>query len=61
MLGEDVDTEQEDHIADETRYLCMMVPMLPEQQDKTPSPIVLTDPLDRKVVHYSLRTEQRKE
>ena len=57
---EDVDSDLEDHIADETRYLCMMVPMLPEQ-DKTPSPIVLTDPLDRKVVHYSLRTEQRKE
>jgi hypothetical protein len=26
---EDVDTTQEDHIADETRYLCMMNPMKP--------------------------------
>lgn len=57
---EDVDSDLEDHIADETRYLCMMVPMLPEQA-KAPKPIVLTDPLDRKVAYYPSRAEQREQ
>ena len=57
---EDVDSDLEDHIADETRYLCMMVPMLPEQA-KAPKPIVLTDPLDRRIVRYPSRAEQREQ
>ena len=55
---EDVDSDLEDHIADETRYLCMMVPMLPDR-GRTPTPIVMTDPLDRPISVYSLRAEQR--
>jgi hypothetical protein len=57
---EDVDSDLEDHIADETRYLCMMVPMLPDQS-KAPSPIILSDPLDRKIAYYPSRAEQREE
>ena len=41
---EDVDTEGEDHIADEWRYFCMMRPVQPMEAKK---PVVrLTDPLD---------------
>jgi hypothetical protein len=57
---EDVDSDLEDHIADETRYLCMMVPMLPDR-GRAPSPVILTDPLDRPVAVYSTRAEQREE
>ena len=55
---EDVDSDLEDHIADETRYLCMLVPMLPDR-GRTPTPLILTDPLDRPISVYSLRAEQR--
>ena len=58
--AEDVDSDMEDHIADEARYLCMMVPMLPDQS-KAPSPIILSDPLDRKIAYYPSRAEQREE
>ena len=41
---EDIDTEGEDHIADEWRYFCMMRPIQPLEAEK---PVVrLTDPLD---------------
>jgi hypothetical protein len=41
---EDVDTKQEDHIADETRYMCMANPMKPIQvEDRTPA---VYNPLD---------------
>jgi hypothetical protein len=41
---EDIDTEGEDHIADEFRYFCMSRPINPmEAKD---SPVVLSDPLD---------------
>lgn len=41
---EDIDTEGEDHIADEFRYFCMSRPISPmEAKD---SPVVLSDPLD---------------
>ena len=41
---EDLDTSMEDHIADETRYMCMSRPIKPvvKQQDKIP----MDDPLD---------------
>jgi hypothetical protein len=41
---EDIDTKQEDHIADETRYMCMANPMKPIQvEDRTPA---VYNPLD---------------
>lgn len=41
---EDIDTEGEDHIADEWRYFCMMRPIQPMEAQK---PVIrLTDPLD---------------
>ena len=55
---EDVDSELEDHIADETRYLCMMVPIRPEAKRRS-APVVLLDPLDRPVSDYRLRTQRR--
>ncbi|MBQ8358032.1 MAG: phage terminase large subunit [Clostridia bacterium] len=55
---EDVDSDLEDHIADETRYLCMLVPMLPEGPKRQVTPLLL-DPLDRPVGGYSVRTEWR--
>lgn len=55
---EDVDTEGEDHIADETRYLCMMVPMqkdLPQHRE----PVIFYDPLDRPIRQYRTQREER--
>ena len=41
---EDIDTKQEDHVADETRYLCMANPMKPiKVEDRTPA---VYNPLD---------------
>ena len=41
---EDVDTKQEDHIADETRYMCMANPMKPvKAKERVPS---VFNPLD---------------
>jgi hypothetical protein len=57
---EDVDSEMEDHIADETRYLCMMVPMCAEAP-KGRATVQIYDPLDRPVSTYSGRAEQREE
>ena len=55
---EDVDTEGEDHIADESRYLCMMVPILPERE-KSPKTVRIFDPLDREIRGYAQRREER--
>lgn len=41
---EDLDTSQEDHIADETRYFCMMRPIKP--QEKTVTKMIADDPLN---------------
>ena len=42
---EDLDTEGEDHVADETRYFCMSRPVRPgKRQEETP---VFSDPLDQ--------------
>ncbi len=57
---EDVDTEQEDHIADETRYLCMMVPMRKQSKPLARSPVIM-DPLDRPVSTYTGRIRQREQ
>ena len=51
---EDVDTEQEDHIADETRYLCMLAPMRHERESIR-RPVMVLDPLDRPVPAYAER------
>ena len=40
---EDVDTAQEDHVADETRYFCMSRPIAPRRQEQTQ---VADDPLE---------------
>ena len=48
---EDIDTKQEDHIADETRYLCMANPMRPTvQRGREPveyDPLSQDEPVDR--------------
>lgn len=41
---EDLDTTQEDHIADETRYLCMMRPIAPVREIERKPPLI--DPLN---------------
>lgn len=56
--AEDVDSDMEDHIADEARYLCMMVPMRPVHTAPPRAPKLL-DPLDREVVYYAHRKEMR--
>ena len=55
---EDVDSDMEDHIADETRYLCMMVP-LPHAQAAEPEEVIFYDPLDRPIRTYRNAMEQR--
>lgn len=39
LRAEDLDTEQEDHIADETRYACMSRPWLPDYTNKQQRPM----------------------
>ena len=58
MHAEDVDSDMEDHIADETRYLCMMVPIEKKALQKTVA-VRLSDPLDRTVTQYVCRREER--
>lgn len=58
IYPEDVDSDMEDHIADETRYLCMMVPMRPAVPAAART-VELTDPLDRTVRVYRLPREER--
>ena len=41
---EDLDTELEDHVCDEWRYMCMSRPIKP--MAKKPKQIPMTDPLD---------------
>lgn len=55
---EDVDSDMEDHIADETRYLCMMVPMMPAEITHQ-SVRRIFDPLDREITQYVSRREIR--
>ena len=55
---EDVDSDMEDHIADETRYLCMMVPMLPAEVTRRSARRIF-DPLDREITQYVSRREIR--
>ena len=59
-LPEDVDSDLEDHIADESRYLCMMVPLRPPApKERAQAP--LFDPLDRPVYRYASRKEEREQ
>ena len=55
---EDVDSDGEDHIADETRYLCMLVPMQTQSVREERTPLRL-DPLNRSVPAYAGRMSQR--
>ena len=41
---EDIDTDLEDHVADEVRYFCMMRPMKPIQKQQQPQKMY--NPLD---------------
>lgn len=56
---EDVDSDLEDHIADETRYLCMLVPMLPEKE-KSPQTVRVFDPLSADFGTYVTRRQERR-
>ena len=56
---EDVDSDLEDHIADETRYLCMLVPMLPEKE-KSPQTVRVFDPLSADSGTYVTRRQERR-
>ena len=49
---EDIDTDGEDHIYDELRYVCMKNPIAPRQK-KAPELVIYDDPLDQ-------RTDQTK-
>ncbi len=52
---EDVDSDMEDHIADETRYMCMMHPIIPQKKAEKKLPEF--DPLDSgKAVNYNTFT-----
>ena len=42
--AEDVDTRQEDHVADESRYFCMSRPIPPQKRDM--APVLRDDPLN---------------
>jgi len=57
---EDVDSDMEDHIADETRYLCMLVPMRPERATRARA-VPLENPLDLPLYTqpYQARREER--
>lgn len=43
-IPEDVDTDGEDHVADEVRYMCMLNPIAAPQEVEKPAPVY--DPLD---------------
>lgn len=55
---EDVDSDMEDHIADETRYLCMHVPIRPARAPQA-HPIAVPNPLDLPIYTYPTRREER--
>ena len=42
--AEDVDTRQEDHVADESRSFCMSRPIPPQKRDM--APVLRDDPLN---------------
>ena len=44
-VAEDLDTDQEDHVADEWRYLCMLNPIKPREHH--PAKVILSDPLNQ--------------
>jgi hypothetical protein len=51
---EDIDTKQEDHVADETRYMCMAQPMKPvELRDRKPEVYNPLDSDEEKVDRYA--------
>lgn len=58
VYPEDVDSDMEDHIADETRYLCMLVPMTSDKKQSQKG-VTLLDPLNRPVTTYLHRREER--
>ena len=43
LKPEDLDTEGEDHIADETRYFCMARPINPRQSARQPVALPVLD------------------
>lgn len=47
---EDIDTDGEDHIYDELRYVCMKNPIAPRQK-KAPELVIYDDPLDQRTGH----------
>jgi hypothetical protein len=49
--SEDIDTDAEDHVADEARYACMSRPYTPKQRDTTNGP---RDPLGRPIPIFGL-------
>jgi hypothetical protein len=53
-----VDTEGEDHIYDECRYVCMENPCAAPVVE-IPEPLDLRDPLDQRVNPYARRTQYR--
>lgn len=55
---EDVDTDGEDHIYDECRYVCMENPCAPPVVE-VPRPLDLRDPLDQRANPYARRTQYR--
>ena len=55
---EDVDTDGEDHIYDECRYVCMENPCAPPVVEVL-RPLDLRDPLDQRVNPYARRTQYR--
>ena len=55
---EDVDSDMEDHVADETRYLCMLVP-LPRAGVTAEKEVITYDPLDRPIRTYRSAMEKR--
>jgi len=46
-IPEDLDTEGEDHAADEWRYMCMARPIEPAQTEVTRRAVYMVDPLDQ--------------
>ncbi|MBR3019578.1 MAG: phage terminase large subunit [Clostridia bacterium] len=44
-IVEDIDTDGEDHVADEWRYFCMMKPIKPRMHHE--APVILNDPLNQ--------------
>lgn len=48
---EDLNTKGEDHVADESRYMCMLNPITPKPPVQKPKPVY--DPLDRKPIRDS--------